>query len=164
MRLGPKLRALLDSSDLVQQTMLKAWARRDQFGGQTTAEYLGWLRRILAHEAYDQAKREGLIGDDPAHMLSLEQALDESGTQLDAALALDSDRPPARVIQRESLVALEKALGQLPKRQLRVVQLHKLQGQSLADTAREMGLTKPAVAGLYARALKTLRRLLAEPE
>jgi RNA polymerase sigma-70 factor (ECF subfamily) len=161
MKLSPELCAALGASDLVQMTMLSAWQKRDQFRGQTTAEYLAWLRRILANEAYDQAKQEGLIGDDPVHKLSLEAALEESGARLDALLALDSS-PPAKLIERERLVLLDNALEQLPAQQRQAVELHKLQGLTIAETAARMDLSKPAVAGLYARALRTLRGILTE--
>ena len=48
-RSAPRLRAKLDASDIVQQTILHAHERRAQFRGQTEAEWLGWLRAILAN-------------------------------------------------------------------------------------------------------------------
>jgi RNA polymerase sigma-70 factor, ECF subfamily len=164
LRLSPELRSVLDSSDLVQQTMLKAWAKREQFRGQTTAEYRAWLRRILANEVYDRAKQEGLIQEDPARKVSLEQALEESGHRLDAILALESDAPLAKAIQQENLLRVEKAFDQLPETQRLAVELHKIQGLSVAATAERMGVSKQSVAGFYARALKTLRKLLEDPQ
>lgn len=160
LRLSPELRLLLDSSDVVQQTMVKAWKNRDQCRGRTDAERRGWLRRILANEVFDCATREGLIGADLAHRVSLERALEESGHRLDEILALDSDAPPAKLIEREHLVRLEKAFEQLPEKQRLAVELHKIQGLSVGETAQRMGLSKASIGGLYQRALKTLRRLL----
>jgi RNA polymerase sigma-70 factor (ECF subfamily) len=162
LRLSPELRLLLDSSDVVQQTMLKAWENREQFRGQASGEYRAWLRRILANEVYDRAKKDGLLDGKSAHKLSLERALEQSGARLDEILALDSEAPPARAIKREHLVRLESAFEQLPNNQRLAVELHKIQGLSVAETARHMGVSKPAVAGLYARALNTLRKLLQE--
>jgi RNA polymerase sigma-70 factor (ECF subfamily) len=159
-RLSPELRNVLDSSDLIQQTMLKAWAKRDQFRGHSAAEYRAWLRRILANEVYDRAKQNGLVGEDAAHKVSLEVALEESGHRLDEILALDSEGPPAKAIERERLARLEEALDKLPEAQRRAVELHKMQGFSIAETAERLGVSRPSVAGLYARALKTLRELL----
>ena len=44
LQLGSRLRAKLDASDIVQQTILHAHAGRTQFRGTTEAEWLGWLR------------------------------------------------------------------------------------------------------------------------
>ncbi|MFO0865328.1 MAG: sigma factor [Gemmataceae bacterium] len=41
------------SSDLVQQTLLKATGSLDQFRGANEAELAGWLRRILANNLHD---------------------------------------------------------------------------------------------------------------
>ena len=41
--------------------------------------------------------------------------------------------------------------------------MHHLQGQPLAEIARELGTTKSAVAGLLHRGLKALRANLPEP-
>ncbi len=48
MQIGRKLRAKLDPSDVVQQTLLDAHRQREQFRGSTPAEMAGWLRRMLA--------------------------------------------------------------------------------------------------------------------
>src|ERR1700677_2151292 len=47
------LRAKIDPSDIVQQTLLDAHRGLDDFRGTTEAEWFGWLRRILSHNAAD---------------------------------------------------------------------------------------------------------------
>src|SRR3954452_22885666 len=44
------LQAKVDASDLVQQTLLEAYRDFGHFRGSTEAEWLAWLRRILAHQ------------------------------------------------------------------------------------------------------------------
>src|SRR6516165_10219824 len=75
-----RLRALADSSDVVQQTLLRAHQRMGQFQGSSEAEFLAWLRAILARQLVDLARRAGHpVRDD---MQSLERALEESSTRL----------------------------------------------------------------------------------
>src|SRR5438270_9764577 len=45
------LQAKVDASDLIQQTKLEAYRDFEHFRGTTEAEWLAWLRRILAHNA-----------------------------------------------------------------------------------------------------------------
>src|SRR5262245_53880759 len=47
------IRAKVDASDLVQQTLLEAYRDFDHFRGGTEAEWLAWLRRILHRNAAD---------------------------------------------------------------------------------------------------------------
>ena len=51
------LRAKVDASDLVQETMLEAFRDFERFGGQNEQEWLAWLKRILAHNAADFVRR-----------------------------------------------------------------------------------------------------------
>ena len=52
------LKAKVDASDLVQQTLLDAYRGLNNFRGTTEAEWLGWLRRILTNNAADYIRRE----------------------------------------------------------------------------------------------------------
>src|SRR5262249_62349335 len=57
LQLDPRLRGLLDPSDLVQQTLLKAHRNWDQCRATSDEQRAAWLRAILAHELADAVRR-----------------------------------------------------------------------------------------------------------
>jgi len=65
-------------------------------------------------------------------------------------------------MRHEQLASLAKALAQLPDDQRTAVELHHLQGWSVARIAEQGGRSQAAVAGLLRRGLKKLRELLRE--
>jgi RNA polymerase sigma-70 factor (ECF subfamily) len=160
LQLDPRLQGKLDASDVVQQTLAKAHQNRDQFRGHTAAEQAAWLRRILANNLVDAARK---YQREVAVELALEQAVHESSVRLEAWLAADQSTPSERVGQEEQLLRLARALARLPDDQRVVVELHHLKQDAVADIARRLDKTEAAVAGLLRRGLKKLRELLQEP-
>src|SRR5262245_50675128 len=84
-QIDPRLRAKLDPSDIVQQTLIKAHEKRDQFRGRTEAERAAWLRAILAHVLADAARKygQGVLGRER----SLEASLEQSSQRIEQWLA-----------------------------------------------------------------------------
>src|SRR6516165_286802 len=76
LQLDPRLRSKLDPSDVVQATMLQASRGIDQFRGQTKAEQVAWLRKILARELARASRDLGRGKRDADRERSLEQALE----------------------------------------------------------------------------------------
>ena len=93
---------------------------------------------------------------------SLEQALEASSARLEAWLAREESTPGRGAVLREQLSRLAEALLRLPDDQRQAVELHHLQGLTLAEIGRCLGRSREAVAGLVFRGLKTLRALLIE--
>src|SRR5438045_6468944 len=159
-QIDPRLRGKLDPSDLVQQTLLKAHARREQFRGRTEAELASWLRQILARTLADATRRFGPGGRDVGLERSLEAALDESSSRLEAWLAVNQSSPAQAAQRNEQLARLAEALARLPADQRRAVELHHLQGLPLAAVGAQMGRGKRAVAGLRFRGARQIRATL----
>ena len=75
LQLDPRLRGKLDPSDVVQQTLLEAYAKRHQFRGSTEGKWLAWLRQALAHNLADALRAFGQALRDVARERSLEAAV-----------------------------------------------------------------------------------------
>ena len=164
LHLGARLRAKLDPSDVVQQALLKAHERREQFRGRTEAERAAWLRQILTTTLADTARRFGAGRRDAGRERSLEAALQESSSRLEAWLAADQSSPSQRAERQEQLLRLAQALARLPPDQRTALEMKHLQGLAVADIAERLGRGKRAVVGLLVRGLRKLRELLEQRE
>jgi RNA polymerase sigma-70 factor (ECF subfamily) len=132
LQIGPRLRAKLDASDVVQQAILQAHARRDQFRGRTEGEWLAWLRAILANALAAAARRFETQARNPGRERSLEAELDRSASQLERLLVADQSSPSELAVRGEELLRLAEALARLPDDQRQVIELHYLQGLPVA--------------------------------
>src|SRR5579884_243924 len=113
LQLGPRLRSRLDSSDIAQETLLKAHANRDQFHGKSEAERAAWLRAILANVLTDAVRKLGREPGDAQQ--SLEVAVEQSSARLERWLESNEPAPGDRVLRQEQLVRLADALARLPE-------------------------------------------------
>jgi RNA polymerase sigma-70 factor (ECF subfamily) len=157
LRLDPRLRGKLDPSDLVQETLLQAHKALGQFRGRTPAEMAAWLRQILARNLAHAVRDLGRGKRDVNRERSLEAALDESSSRLEAWLAADQSSPSQRAERNEQLLRLAEAVEKLTDAQREAVELQYWQGWSLAEIGRHMGRSPAAVAGLLHRGLEQLR-------
>lgn len=158
LHLDPRLKGQVDPSDVVQQTLLTAFAKLDQFRGTTDAERAGWLRAILANHMLYAARRFGRQGGD--RVRSIEAALDQSSARLGSILASDETSPSEGAIRAEEALRLASSLSRLPDDQREALELRHLQGLSVSEVGRIMGRTVPAVAGLLHRGSRALRAMM----
>lgn len=160
---GPRNR--IDASDIVQQTLLEAHAKADQFHGDDSA-LAAWLRQALVNNLRDawRALRKGKR--DIRREQSLENAVEESSARLQGMVAATAPggSPSQQAVRNEDALRLADALTQLPEAQREAIVLHHLQGCSLVKTAQNMGKTDAAVAGLLHRGLRKLREIMTTGE
>jgi RNA polymerase sigma-70 factor (ECF subfamily) len=163
-QLDPRLRDKLDPSDVVQQTLLDAHQRQEQFRGQTEAEKAAWLRQILARNLVDALRAFGRAKRDVARERSLHVAMEQSSQRLEAWLAAEQSSPSQKLDRHERAVQLANALAALPEAQREALVLQHWHGFSLAEIGQHMGRSPAAVAGLIKRGLRQLRGLLKEAD
>ncbi len=162
MQLGRQFQGKLDASDVVQQALLEAHRQRHLFQGDSSGQFLAWLRRILAGTLTDALRALTRAKRDPARERSLEAALDQSAERLEAWVAADQTSPSEAADRNEQLTRLARALESLPEAQRAALVLRYCHGRSVAEISAEIGRSPTAVAGLLKRGAKQLRELLQE--
>jgi RNA polymerase sigma-70 factor (ECF subfamily) len=154
MQVPGALRARIDPSDLVQETLLHAHRDRDQFQGTTTAQTAGWLRKILSCRLIDRMRRESL-----SPCVSLDQALDRSSARLAEFLAADQSTPSARLSTAENELRVARLLARLSEAQAEALVLRHCEGWPVEKIGRHMGRSPVAVGGLLRHGITKLRAL-----
>jgi RNA polymerase sigma-70 factor (ECF subfamily) len=162
LKLDCKLRAKLDASDVVQQTLLEAHQALASFRGDDLAAQAAWLRQILARNLANAVRDLTRARRDVRKERSLQAALDNSACKLEGWLAAGQSSPSQKLVRHERALQLAEALAQLPETQREAVVLRHFQGLALEDIAAQLGCTTAAVTGLLQRGLKNLRRSLAD--
>ena len=159
------LRAKVDASDLVQQTLLEAHRGWDDFQGTTEGEWLAWLRRILENNATDFVRRyHGAAKRRVGREVPLHQPI---AGQSDARVRDPSDpgeTPSQVVLRRERQIEVADAVSRLPDDYQEVIMLRNLQRLPFSEVAERMGRSRPAVQMLWMRALKSLQQILERTE
>jgi RNA polymerase sigma-70 factor (ECF subfamily) len=149
---------VVDASDIVQQALLQAHQKREQFRGQSEAEYRGWLRRILANviaDTFRNAPAEKAVG----------AALDQQSALLENLLPEICTTPSQKLDHEEQLLHLANALAKLSDDERTALELRFLEHPPwpLAKIAAHLKRpTAKAVAGLLARGMSKLRIFLQE--
>src|SRR5262245_31563068 len=165
-QLGRYLQAKCDPSDLVQQTLLEAHRDFERFTGQREAELLGWLRQVLAHNLFNEARRFAAQQRNTAREVSLEQVqtgIDQSSAALGRCLAAETPTPSQLAARREAAVQLADTIARLPADYQMVLLLRVFEGLSAEEVGERMNRSAGAVRMLQLRALTALRAELKEP-
>jgi RNA polymerase sigma-70 factor (ECF subfamily) len=159
--LGRDLRGKVDPSDLVQEAFLEAHRDFGQFQGQTEAQWLAWLRRVLATSLADQVRRyRDTRRRDLRRERQLAAALDQSPEAPAEDVAAAGSSPSARARRDEEAQRLAEALERLPASYRQVLRMRHYQGLTFPAIARHLDKKLDAVKKVWLRSLARLRRVL----
>ena len=124
----------------------KPTSTSSQFQGQTEAELVAWLRRILTRNLADLVRRFKAAG---ARSVAREQSLDDvigaSSRALFELVAPNGHSPSQSAQRRELSIILADALAELAADHREVVVLRTLEGRDWDEVARAMGRSPGAV-------------------
>jgi RNA polymerase sigma factor (sigma-70 family) len=161
LRIDRRVGVRFDESDLVQETLTRAWASNEPCRGESLRERLGWFFQIqdnVLRDEYDrqQAKKRDTrreVREQDRHAFG--RALDESTAVWLAQVDGGGPTPSQAAVGREEQDRLRQEMSRLSDREREVMQM-KLEGRTLQEIADHTGLTKNAVAGLIFRAQRRL--------
>lgn len=160
--LDPLLKARVDPSDVVQQTLLNAHRAAAQFRGSSDEELVRWLKQILINELAMQLRDNLRARRDVTREKSIEQAIEVSSLRLDRLLETNDKSPESAAASNERAFKIGKAMEALPSLQREAIELHYWHQHSLQEIADLQQKSKSSVAGAIRRGLRALQAKLNE--
>ena len=161
-----------DAEDVVQDTFLRAWRRRETFRGQSTLR--AWLYGIATNGSLDLLEHRSrrllpqFVGeptdpDDVPGQKGEVTWLEPYPDRLLDEVVDGEDRPDAAIVARETIeLAFLVAIQRLPPRQRAVLILRDVIGWSAVETAAMLEISVIAGNSALQRARETLREHLPE--
>jgi RNA polymerase sigma-70 factor (ECF subfamily) len=152
-----------EAEDLVQETMLRAWRRRDGFQGRSSVRT--WLYTIATNACLDQLRRRPRQPAPPVRVPGQPEFVEISWLEpfpdaLAEPVTAPEDQPDAVAVATETIeLAFLIAIQQLPPRQRAVLILRDVVDWSAADTAAALDMTVASVNSALQRAKATLREV-----
>jgi RNA polymerase sigma-70 factor (ECF subfamily) len=155
--LAPDLRAKGGASDLVQETLLEAVRDFGRFQGDTEAELLAWLRRLLLNNVISFTR---LYRETAKRQVGREVALEGDGSASRCGLepCAGGDSPSDLLVQAEDAESIRRAVARLPEDYRRALQLRYGEGWTFEEIGAQLGLTANAATKLCLRAVKRLQQ------
>jgi RNA polymerase sigma-70 factor, ECF subfamily len=155
------LGSLEDSEDLVQETFLRAWRKRESFQGRST--FRAWLYRIATNACLDALERRPRVAaaHDGAQPLAEVPWLQPYPDELLEGIAPSDAEPEAEVVDRETIeLAFIAAIQLLPPKQRAVLISRDVLGWSAAESADLLGVSVASVNSALQRARATMKQHL----
>jgi RNA polymerase sigma-70 factor (ECF subfamily) len=160
-RLDRRLAPRVDPSDVVQEVLLEANAKLDEFLQKRPIPFYPWLR-TLAWEHVAASYRRHLRTQGRSVLREQPGAFDlpdESAAELAFRLVAPGASPSQQAIRRETREHVQQALKELAERDREVLVLRHLEQLSVADAAAVLGITPGAVKLRHLRALERIRKV-----
>jgi RNA polymerase sigma-70 factor, ECF subfamily len=163
LRLDPALTARLDASDVVQDVLVEASRRLDDYLRSSSMPFHLWLRHIAkdhvidAHRKHRKAQRRSIDREQSL----VPRALSEHSSVEMMGQIFDQEMTPATAAIRHELEQrLANAIGQLEEDDREIILMRLYEQLSNQEIATVYGLTEPAAAMRYLRAVRRLQAML----
>ncbi|MBQ6549242.1 MAG: sigma-70 family RNA polymerase sigma factor [Prevotella sp.] len=139
-----------EAEDIVQETMIKVWNRREQWDNIESIE--AFCLTICRNISLDKMRK----------MENQNQSLSEG--EHDAPDQSYSSNPEEQAMQQDRMQLIRQLINQLPEKQRSVMQLRDFEGKSYKEIAKVMGISEEQVKVNIFRARQTIRQKYFETE
>jgi RNA polymerase sigma-70 factor (ECF subfamily) len=166
LRLDQKIQRRIDVSDVVQDVLVEANRRLQDYLANPIMPYHLWLRQIAQDRIIDAHRRHRASAKrsvDRERNLAVPAADDHSTMQLAAKLCDDQLTPAAAATQAELAKAVEAAIAKLPDQDCEIIVMRHYEQLSNQEIAQALSLTEPAASMRYLRAIRRLKELMVNP-
>ena len=138
-----------EAEDIVQDTMIKVWNRREQW------------EQIESIEAFCMTICRNLALDKTKQAANQTAQIEESHEPADHSYA---SNPEEQAVQRDRINLIRRLIEQLPEKQRTCMQLRDVEGKSYKEIAQVMDISEQQVKINIFRARQTIRQQFLETE
>ena len=139
-----------EAEDIVQETMMKVWNRREQWDNIESIE--AFCLTICRNISLDKMRK----------MENQNQSLSEG--EHDTPDQSYSSNPEEQAMQQDRVQLIRQLINQLPEKQRSVMQLRDFEGKSYKEIAKVMNISEEQVKVNIFRARQTIRQKFLETE
>lgn len=165
MRLDQKIQRRVDVSDIVQDVLVEANRRLQEYLAKPVMPFRLWIRQIAKDRIIDAHRRHRVSAKrsiDREQPLVAPAGLDQSTIQLAAQLCDPELTPAAAATQQEMARRVEAAIEELGEQDHEIIVMRHYEQLSNQEVAQALGLSEPAASMRYLRAIRRLRAALAD--
>ena len=162
-RMDPRLQARADLSDVLQETYLEAYRRREHFHKQCGMSFYVWIRHLTIQRLIDLHRRHLVAGKRSVrHEVSVSRTHYNPVTSgVIARHFIDQMMTPSQVVIRRELIdQLAVSLEELEPLDREILALRHFEEMRNSEIAETLGISDAAASNRYVRALTRLRKSL----
>jgi len=163
MRLDHRIQRRVDVSDVVQDVLVEASRRLNDYLANPVMTFRLWIRQIAQDRIIDAHRRHrgsAKRSVDRECAMVAPGDMDRSTIELAAQLQDPELTPAAAAAQREMLRQVEHAITELDEQDAEIILMRHYERLSNQEIAQALSLTEPAASMRYLRAVRRLRELL----
>lgn len=163
LRLDPAIAAREDASDIVQNVLIEAHKRIENYLKNPVMPFHLWLRHIAKDHIIDAHRRHRLA---QRRSLDREQSLahtaisDQSSMEIAGQLVDHGVTPATEAVRKELAERVRMALGELESDDREIILMRGMEQMSNQQVAEILHLTEAAASMRHLRALRRLKQVL----